>query len=348
MYEFVTGNLLDASTEALINTVNCVGIAGRGVAFQFRHAFPNNFATYVQACKRGELQPGQMLVTETGFVDHPKYIINFPTKRHWKGKSRLEDIQIGLEALIAEIQSRQIRSVALPALGCGLGGLEWSQVRPLIEQAFKALPNVRVLIFEPNDTPEVRLNVSEAPRMTPGRAALVGLVHQYLGGLLDPFVSLLEVHKLMYFLQVSGEPLRLQYKKGPYGPYAENLRHVLKAIDGHLIAGYGDSGDQPEKPLELVPGALQDAVVFLQQHDTTRAHLERVADLVSGFESSFGLELLSTVHWVIHQESAVNTEQVVSAVHGWNVRKQRFSSEQIQLACDVLQQQGWLPESFRI
>jgi len=99
--------------------------------------------------------------------------------------------------------------------------------------------------------------------MTVGRAALVGLIDRYLRGLLDPFVTLLEVHKLMYFLQETGEPLRLCYVRGVYGPYAENLRHVMNEIEGHLIVGYADGGDAPDKQLELVPGALEEANAFL-------------------------------------------------------------------------------------
>src|SRR6202042_3301980 len=137
-----------------------------------------------------------------------------------------------------------------------------------------------------------------APNMTAGRAALVVLIHRYLGGLMDPFVTLLEVHKLMYFMQEAGEPLRLQYAKGLYGPYAETLRHVLRMIEGHLVAGYADGGDAPDKQLELVPGAVRDAEAFLAADSKTRIRFDRVGDLVEGFETPFGLELLATVHWV--------------------------------------------------
>jgi O-acetyl-ADP-ribose deacetylase (regulator of RNase III) len=153
-------------------------------------------------------------------------------------------------------------------------------------------------------------HVREVPKMTAGRAALVELMQRYLGGLLDPFVSLLEVHKLMYFMQEAGEPLRLQYVKHHYGPYAENLRHVLKAVEGHLIAGYADGGDAPDKPLTLVPGAVEDAKNYLDQHDISRAHFERVTKLVEGFESPYGLELLATVHWVMSREGATQHESV--------------------------------------
>jgi O-acetyl-ADP-ribose deacetylase (regulator of RNase III) len=155
-------------------------------------------------------------------------------KRHWRGKSRFEDIESGLEALVAEVKRRGIKSIAIPPLGCGLGGLDWNDVRPVIERAFSSLTDVRTLVFEPNDDgPSDKMATDrERPKMTPGRAVLVGLFERYLAGLLDPSISLLEVHKLMYFAQEAGEPLRLNYVRGPYGPYAENLRHVLLALEG--------------------------------------------------------------------------------------------------------------------
>lgn len=178
--------------------------------------------------------------------------------------------------------------------------------------------------------------------MTPSRAALVGLIDRYLRGLLDPFVTLLEVHKLMYFLQHAGEPLKLQFKKGLYGPYAENLRHVLKAVEGHLVSGYADGGDLPDKQLQLVPGALDDVHTFLQTQPTTQTHLDRVSDLVEGFESPFGLELLSTVHWLATKEQVQSFDDLVTKTYAWSDRKRQFSRRQIELALNVLTQKHWL------
>lgn len=167
---------------------------------------------------------------------------------------------------------------------------------------------------------------------------------RYLSGLLDPFVTLLEVHKLMYFMKVSGEPAmqKLRVVKGPYGPYAENLTHVLREIEGHYVTGYGDGGDKPYKQLDLVPGAVAEAEQTLQEHPGTHARFVRVADLVEGFESSFGLELLSTVHWVIARESPENLTDVISRVRRWDTRKKMFSARQIKLAANVLAEKGWI------
>jgi O-acetyl-ADP-ribose deacetylase (regulator of RNase III) len=295
MIETTTGDILTADAEALVNTVNCVGIMGRGIALQFRKAFPDNFKAYESLCKRHELQPGQMFVFETGQLTSPRYIINFPTKRHWKGKSQLADIESGLKSLVAEVRRLGIQSIAIPPLGCGQGGLDWAEVRPRIEQALQAVPDVRVLLFSPTGAPisVMPTSSSPVPKMTEGRAALVGLMQRYLAGLMDPFISLLEVHKLLYFMQEAGESsLRLRYTKAPYGPYAENLRHLLMSVEGYLTAGYTDGVDDPEKQLELVPGAVVDADRFLAGHPNTQRRFERVADLVKGFETPFGLELL--------------------------------------------------------
>jgi O-acetyl-ADP-ribose deacetylase (regulator of RNase III) len=149
MIRFVQGDLLKAEAEALVNAVNCVGVMGRGIALQFKNVFPANFKVYEAACRQGEVQPGRMFVFDTGKLIPPRYIINFPTKRHWRDKSRLEDIQAGTAALVSEIRDRHIRSIAIPPLGSGLGGLDWSIVRPLITKALAALPEVEALVFEP-------------------------------------------------------------------------------------------------------------------------------------------------------------------------------------------------------
>ena len=346
MIEYKIGDILSEEAEALVNSVNCVGVMGRGIALQFKRAFPDNFKAYAEACKRDEVRPGRMFVFETGWMG-PRYIINFPTKRHWRGKSRMEDIDAGLEALAHEIRKRNIRSIALPPLGSGLGGLEWADVRARIEDGLRGFGEVDVVVFEPGGEPtDDRPNRStDVPKMTPGRATLIGLMRRYLDGLLDPFVTLLELHKLTYFMQVAGEPLRLRYKAAAYGPYADNLRHVLRSIEGHFVSGYGDGGDAPDRNLELVPGAIEDARAFLKDQPETRSRLERVSKLVEGFESSFGLELLATVHWVATEHPSSSEDEVIAYTYAWGPHKRQFSERQIRLAVKVLSDQGWLETS---
>ncbi len=344
MIRFKTGDILAEDVEALVNTVNCVGIMGRGIALQFKKRFPENYRAYSKACDRGEVQPGRLFVFPTRWLTNPRYILNFPTKRHWRGNSRLEDIEAGLGDLTRWIRESGVRSVAVPPLGSGLGGLDWATVRGLIEAAMANIEGVQIVVFEPRGAPapEQMARSQRIPEMTAARAALVGLIDRYRRGLLDPFVTLLEVHKLMYFMQAAGEPLKLRFAKGLYGPYAKNLRHVLNEIEGHFISGYADGGDAPDKPLELVPGAIEDAVAFLDRFPETGTRFDRVADLVEGFESPFGLELLSTVHWILDRDDLPAGEDLVRRTHAWNERKRQFSPRQIELAAEVLSGKGWV------
>ncbi len=347
MLHFMNGDLLKQDAEALVNTVNSVGIMGRGIALQFRNAFPENYKAYVVACEHGQVQPGRMFVFETGSLYNPRYIINFPTKRHWKGKSRMEDIQSGLKALIEEIRQRHIKSIALPPLGAGLGGLDWLDVKQEILKALQNIPNVEIYVFEPTGAPEAENMVksSKVPNMTEGRAALLGLMRRYLSAVMDPTVTLLELQKLMYFMQESGEPLQLIYSKGAYGPYARNLAHVLKAIEGYFISGYLDGGDDPTKPLQIKPEIAEKAEAFLSGHEMTQSRFDRVTELIEGFETPYGMELLSTVHWVSTRESATSLNDVVNKVHAWSVHKKMFPEKHIRVALDVLYHQGWLNQA---
>lgn len=341
MIEYKNGDILREDVEAIVNTVNCVGIMGRGLALQFKNKFPQNFKEYQLACTNKEVQLGKMFVHQTGQLINPKYIINFPTKGHWKQNSKIEDISNGLDDLITIIEKYSIKSIAIPPLGSGLGGLDWKMVKKLIEEKLKNI-NCTVILFEPLEQKIEKSITKEIPKMTAGRAALIGLMDRYLQGLMDPFISLIEVHKLMYFMQESGEELRLKYKKAQFGPYADNLRHVLNTIEGHFISGYEDGGDAPTKQLKLIPKAVEDAKNYLTNKKNTNENFVKVAKLVDGFETPFGLELLSTVHWVVKNENASNLEEVISKIYNWNERKKQFSKKQIQIALDTLVKNDWL------
>ena len=341
MIEYKNGDILREDVEAIVNTVNCVGIMGRGLALQFKNKFPQNFKEYQLACTNKEVQLGKMFVHQTGQLINPKYIINFPTKGHWKQNSKIEDISNGLDDLITIIEKYSIKSIAIPPLGSGLGGLDWKMVKKLIEEKLKNI-NCTVILFETIKQKIEKSITKEIPKMTAGRAALIGLMDRYLQGLMDPFISLIEVHKLMYFMQESGEELRLKYKKAQFGPYADNLRHVLNTIEGHFISGYEDGGDAPTKQLKLIPKAVEDAKNYLTNKKNTNENFVKVAKLVDGFETPFGLELLSTVHWIVKNENASNLEEVISKIYNWNERKKQFSRKQIQIALDTLVKNDWL------
>ena len=344
MIEKATGNLLEAEAEALVNTVNCVGFMGKGIALQFKQAFPENFRAYEQACQAGEVVPGKMLVFPTHSLVGPRFIINFPTKRHWRGNSRLEDIQIGLDALIKDVQHLGIRSIALPPLGCGNGGLNWAEVRPLIEGAFSKTPEVRVLLYAPSGAPDAKQMPvrTKVPKMTLARALFLQSMEHYLRSAYR--LTLLEVQKLAYFLQEAGEPLKLKYEAGHYGPYSTNLNKVLEVIEGHFTRGYGDS-QKPDQDLEILPGAAEQAAAFLQKHPESKSRIGQLCEVIEGFETPYGMELLSSVHWVARhaERPAITADAALAAIQAWSDRKRNmFKPLHIRIAWDRLGELGWL------
>ena len=342
MITFSKGDLLQSGAEAVINTVNCVGVMGKGIALQFKQAFPRNYEAYRRACDAGEVRLGEMFVFDTGSMINPRWIINFPTKGHWKAKSRLSDIETGLEDLKRVILENGIRSIAVPPLGCGNGGLDWAEVEPVIRRALGDLNEVDVRLFAPGAAPkvdEMRVGTTR-PNMSRGRALVLTLLGLY--GAAGYRHSLLEVQKLTYFLQAAGEDLKLGFQKYQYGPYAENLNHVLQRIEGHFIRGYGDRSQAAE--IAVLEGGRREAEAYLAGDEAARDRLDRVAELIAGFETPYGLELLSTVHWVlVHDaEASGDPDRVVQAVHAWNSRKAAVMREpHIRTALDHLQRNGW-------
>ena len=352
MTDFIdtSGNLLDADVDALVNTVNTVGVMGKGIALQFKNAFPDNFKDYEKACKRNEVVLGKMFVSNR-LLFKPHWIVNFPTKNHWRSPSRIKDIQAGLDDLREVITNLGITSIAIPPLGCGNGGLNWNDVRPLIEDKLHGL-EIEVHIFAPVGAPSaVNMTVSTPrPHLTPGKAALVAMLDRYSSVALG--ASLIEVQKLMYFLQEAGEPLRLHFQPMRYGPYADNLRHVLKAIEGHYLQGFGDGSAKVSdaEPIRVLPGATDEAIEALADKPIAQ-RMERVLRLAEGFESAYGLELLATTHWVATRnnldddfdEVVAHVDKVVQQVQGWNERKKRmFTKEHIETAWNHLRNEGWL------
>lgn len=342
MIKHTSGNLLESDTEALVNTVNCVGVMGKGIALQFKQAFPENFRAYAKACKAGSVKTGHMFIFETGNIFNPKYIVNFPTKRHWKAKSRLADIESGLADLLIQVENLNISSIAIPPLGAGLGGLKWQDVREKIYNTFENHP-VQVLLYEPKGSPVAdKIKIStKSPNMTKGRALLIKLLDLYRNH--GYRHSLLEVQKLMYFTQQAGEDLKLKYEKYKFGPYAENLNHVLQRIDGHFIRGYGDRKSKSE--IYLIDDAIRKADMYLKDNVEANERLTKVKKLISGFETPYGLELLSTVHWIVKDQPQHKNdpEKIFIEVQNWNKRKKQIvKKNHVLKALQKLKVEKWI------
>jgi O-acetyl-ADP-ribose deacetylase (regulator of RNase III) len=343
MIEAAKGNLLLADVEALVNTVNTVGVMGKGIALQFKQAYPDNFDAYQRACRRGEVTPGRMFVFERNVLHGTRWIINFPTKRHWKHKARLADISAGLVDLVRVLKMRNIRSIAVPPLGCGNGGLSWYEVKPLIESALRTLPDVRVLLYAPEGSPDadfMPVNTTR-PRLTAARAALLAAMDAY--AVPGYRLTLLEVQKLAYFLQIAGVPLQLSFSKGKYGPYAEVINKVLERMEGHFVRGFGDRSRN-----STIQVTVNDKAVLLDvlaEEPSTLDRLERVKELTYSFETPHGMELLATVLWAAHDNPMAREEpsSAVAYVRGWSPGKaERFPESHIIAAWDHLRSGGWL------
>lgn len=344
-FQLTQGNLLkEDNVDAIVNTVNCVGVMGKGIALQFKNKWPDNYKKYEEACKHKLVKTGKMFIYDSGGLVKPHYIINFPTKDHWRGNSKIEYIETGLQDLISEVERLNIKSIAIPPLGCGNGGLEWQEVKPLIEKAFSKLSTVNVRLYEPNFTPsakdmEVRTN---KPRMTSGRAAILKAIETYRE--IGYGLSKIEVQKLAYFLQQAGENLKLKFRKHTYGPYSEELKHALNSMEGHYIIGLGDGVVESE--IEPVPDALSEADEFItrERYFELSQRIDRIHKLIDGFQSPYGMELLATVHWVASNNLTVqSSNDAIEAVHNWNARKRSLMSPRhIDIAWQRLEQNGWL------
>jgi O-acetyl-ADP-ribose deacetylase (regulator of RNase III) len=325
MIRFAQGNLLDADAEALVNTVNTVGVMGKGIALMFKDAFPQNFRAYAAACKAGEVEVGRMFVTERGGLGPgPRWIVNFPTKMHWRNPSRLAWIEAGLADLVAVIESLGIRSIALPPLGSGNGGLPWEAVRSRIEVASASLPEVDIVIYEPSGTYRNGAKRAGVERLTPSRALVAELIRRY--GTMGLDCSLLEAQKLAYFAERACGTIQLPdtfdfgFEPGPYGPYAEPLRHMLDQMDGSYL--HCDKRIADAEPLDAIwfdDSRRKNLEHFLAIQDPALGPaLALASDIIDGFESPLGLELLATVDWlVVHQNVEPTLPAVLAGLAHW-------------------------------
>jgi O-acetyl-ADP-ribose deacetylase (regulator of RNase III) len=355
MMKFVQGNLLEAPTEALVNTVNTVGVMGKGIALMFKEAFPENFRAYEEACKQKKVEIGRMFVTENRTFHGPRWIINFPTKKHWRQPSKLEWIVDGMLDLKRVIRENNIGSIALPPLGAGNGGLDWPDVRKEVERVLGDLEEVYVLVYEPTGKYQNVAKRTGVETLTPARVLIAEMIRRYW--VLGTECTYLEVQKLGWFLERTirtlgiDDPLGLDFKADKYGPYSDRLRHLLNALDGtylHCDKRLSDAG--PSDTIWFDEARRRFVDLFLMQ-DFAQPLIE-VLDLtarrIDGFESPLGMELLATVDWLIEKEhKEPSVAGIRSGLREWPAgrlaadRKLRLFDERLiglaldQLASDV-------------
>lgn len=335
MIKYTKGNMLNSSAQALVNTVNTVGVMGKGIALQFKNRFPKNFKEYKEACQNGSFNIGQLLIVQEGDLMSQKLIINFPTKKHWKGNSKYEYIEFGLKALREAIKNYKIKSLALPPLGCGNGGLEWNKIKLLIENYLSEC-SAEITVYTPNDQIKSILqkeNTKKEVKLTPARAMLLFLMYNYeQNG--EPG-SLFVANKLAYFLQRRGEKLRLTFEPYHYGPYSVQLNHVLQYLNGIYIKGLEQNQTKPFEPLILNYDKYDEVNSYIEKKLTSeqRKRVSDVLRLIETFESTFSLELLSTIDYIIESHNAESLNEVIHKISEWSNRKDKiFQSKQIEIA----------------
>jgi O-acetyl-ADP-ribose deacetylase (regulator of RNase III) len=317
MIKFTQGNLLEADTEALVNTVNTVGVMGKGIALMFKERFQENFHLYSIACRNNQVQTGKMFVTEVHELNGPRWIVNFPTKQHWRAPSQMTWVMEGLEDLRRFLVEQQVKSIAVPPLGSGNGGLEWPSVRKQIELALGDL-DANILVFEPTGHYQNVAKRAGVEKLTPARALLAELVRRYW--VLGMECSLLEIQKLAWFLERAIErfspadnPLNLQFVAHKYGPYANRLDHLLNSLDGSYL--HCEKRISDAAPLDVI-WFNEERRAYLQIYLKTECvayakALEYTAAIIDGFESPYGMELLATVDWLLNKERVEPTIEAV-------------------------------------
>ncbi len=320
MINYTKGNIIQADVEALVNTVNTVGVMGKGIALAFKKAFPNNYKIYRQFCKDEKFNIGDLLITNTNQT-RPKFIINFPTKKHWRNKSKIEYIEIGMKILVSEIKEKQIKSIAIPPLGCGNGGLNWNEVKTIILRELEEVgKDVEIIIYEPGFNNQ-EIKSKKQISLTPARAMLLTSLRNYQ--VLGYSINLLVIQKIAYFLQRFGEPLNLQYEKGYYGPYSHRLQHLIKYLNGYFLKFKHEA----TKPGTLVNLINFDKVEDYNIKNLTPEQNNRLIELqnfIKGFESPYGLELLATVDFINQEEKIEDTDKIIEEIGNWTKRKKKL------------------------
>jgi O-acetyl-ADP-ribose deacetylase (regulator of RNase III) len=330
MIKHLTGNILESKARALVNTVNTVGVMGKGIALQFKIQFPNNYKAYKAACENKALKIGDLLVTEEeSLLSGKKIIINFPTKTHWRYPSEYEYIEKGLTALVELIRERKIESIAIPPLGAGNGGLDWAKVRGMIENSLNGL-DCKIYLYEPTQAIKETLK-KERVKLTPARAMLLAVLYELVRN--GEFVSEFAAEKVAYFLQRFGakESFNLEFKPNFYGPYSGKVRHVLYYLNGSYVMGYSSKDKKPFEELSLIMEAEKDVVAYLELPENMQYNeiVVKTKKFLLGFYSPFGLELLSTIDFIKSESQYDSTADILKELENWSDRKRTLFANPI-------------------
>lgn len=325
MIQYVTGNILESSAQALINTVNTLGVMGKGIALQFKNAFPNNYRAYADACKKEEVVIGKLFVTkDRNLALGEKIIINFPTKKDWRKPSEYSFIDSGLTDLIKVIEEYQIKSIAIPPLGAGNGGLKWEKVKQIIEEKLSAL-NIEIFVYEPTAQIKEYLK-KERAKLTDARALLLYILYDLVKN--GEYVSEFSSEKVCYFLQKFGAEkyLKLSYSPNFYGPYSGKVRFLLNALNGSYIMGYSDMNKKPFDPLTVVADGYNEVTNYIENKPELYEIAKKTIDFLNGFYSDFALELLSSIDYITTKNKTFDKDVISQKLEEWSDRKRSLFS----------------------
>lgn len=311
MIRSTTGDILKSESQAIVNTVNCEGFMGKGIAYQFKLAFPKNFESYVTACKKGFLTPGKLHT----FLESNKIIINFPTKNKWREKSKYQFIEDGLIELKRTINDLKIKSISIPPLGCGNGGLDWKKVRETIIAELNDLDQVDILLYEPSQ------NYSSQPTIEPSLSLSHYLIMQ-LKEELSKF-SRFRLQKSAFMVDFFREENYFKFNAHHYGPYSHSLDIISKQI-----SEFQKFHSVETCSAKLMVAKKLQSKNFYQAIDDTSPFIEKSAKFINSFRNDKSLELATSILYVIHTTKRTNTEQIINLIQSWSERKKALFSEQ--------------------
>lgn len=333
MINYTVGNILESNSDAIVNTVNCEGYMGKGIAYQFKIKYPNNNKLYEEACKAGRFKIGSILT----FTENEKLIINFPTKSEWRRKSEYSYITKGLETLVNLLPKLNVKSIAFPPLGCGNGGLEWNKVKTLITEAVEPFESYfDFTLYEPSNKINTVTNTKKIPKLN---ASHVILMHLKLG--LKKF-NKTRLQKSAFFINVFSDEQYFKFNAHNFGPYTHTIDILSRDIKEYQQY-YNFTTEQALQSAEntLVSNSL------IEKLDKFEEPILKSLSLSNQIESDKELELISTILFILTINKAVKLENFPNEFLSWSEEKaSRFTPSDIESAIDLLKRKGIVIDSL--